>query len=49
MFDEFLNIQTEGREDNQEGVWRIYYRYAPTDYSFLEEIFQKYPFCAENH
>ena len=43
-YDDFLGIKTEMEMEDSSLDRKIYFDYAPTNYSFLEELFIKYPF-----
>jgi len=49
VYDEFLGISTEMEENDSQPNRSIYIRYVPTDYMFIEKLFNKYPFDENDH
>lgn len=49
LFDEYLNIRTEVEQKDSRHDRNIYFNYGATEYSFLEELFKKYPFSSNDH
>jgi len=47
--DKFLGINTEIEENDSYFDRKIFYRYEPTNYLSLENLFMKYPFDVNDH
>lgn len=49
LFDELLNISTDANQQDVVCTRKAYFNYGPTEYCFLERLFQNYPFTEEDH